>query len=294
MRLSLDPAVIALLLGATGLYLRAVRVLGRRGYRVPVWQQVAWYSGVGLTAVALLSPIDGLGEDLLSAHMGQHLLLADLSAPLLLTGLRTPVLQSYLPPAILVPLARQRGLRRFLRRLRRPLVAIGIYVLILYGWHFAFAFEAGLRNDLLHAVQHESFLLGSVLVWWPALEPERARLRGELWKIGHILGARLAGMFLGMAFILMSSPAYEGFYGDAAREHGLRPLLDQQIAGGMMLGVDLLTMLFALGFFFWKAGVEHDRRSAALADEARSPGPAAPEAHALAGPVPRDVGGDHR
>jgi cytochrome c oxidase assembly factor CtaG len=181
MRLSLDPAVIALVLGATALYVRAVRVLGRRGHAVPVWQQVAWHSGVGLTAVALLSPIDGLGEDLLSAHMGQHLLLADLSAPLLLTGLRTPVLQSYLPPAVLVPLARRRGLRRFLRRLRRPLVAIGIYVLILYGWHLSFAFEAGLRNDMLHGVQHESCLIGSVLVWWPALDAERAPRRGALW-----------------------------------------------------------------------------------------------------------------
>jgi putative membrane protein len=260
MRFSFDPAVIALLLAATALYVRAVRALGRRGYEVPVWQQVAWHGGVGLTAVALLSPIDGLGEDLLSAHMGQHLLLADLSAPLLLTGLRTPVLQSYLPPPVLRPLARQRGLRRFLRRLRKPLVAIGIYVLMLYGWHLAFMFEAASRHDLLHGVQHESFLIGSILVWWPALEPDRARLRGELWKIGHILGARMAGMFLGMAFILMKSPAYQGFYDDRAREHGLGPLLDQQIAGGMMLGLDVLTMLFALGFFFWRAAEDHDRR----------------------------------
>ena len=194
--------------------------------------------------------------------MGQHLLLADLSAPLLLVGLRTPVLQSYLPPRVLVRLARRKGLRRFLRRFRQPLVAIAIYVLVLYGWHFAPAFEAALRNDLLHALQHESFLVASVLVWWPALEPDRARMGGQLWKIGHILGARLAGMFLGMAFILMSSPAYEGFYGDAAREHGLRPLVDQQIAGGMMLGLDVLTMLFALAFFFWRAAQEQDRRDA--------------------------------
>ncbi len=39
---SFDPAVIALLLGATALYVRAVRVLGGRGYEVPRWQQVAW------------------------------------------------------------------------------------------------------------------------------------------------------------------------------------------------------------------------------------------------------------
>jgi len=35
MRFSFDPAVIVLLLAATALYVRAVRVLGRRGFRVP-------------------------------------------------------------------------------------------------------------------------------------------------------------------------------------------------------------------------------------------------------------------
>ena len=66
MGFSFDPAVIALLLGAGTLYVRAVRVLARRGYEVPLRQQTAWHAGVGLTAVGLLSPIDGLGEELLS------------------------------------------------------------------------------------------------------------------------------------------------------------------------------------------------------------------------------------
>ena len=52
-------------------------------------------------------------------------------------------------------------------------------------------------------------------------------------------------MFLGMAFLIMRTPAYDA-YGDAAREHGMTPLSDQQIAGGMMIGLDLLVMFFAL------------------------------------------------
>jgi hypothetical protein len=103
------------------------------------------------------------------------------------------------------------------------------------------------------------------LIWWPVVEPKRRRAPGELWKIGHILGARLAGMFLGMAFVIMSTPAYEGFYGDAAREHGLAPLTDQQIAGGMMLGLDLLVMLATVAFFFWRSAEDHDRAAARAA-----------------------------
>lgn len=265
MGFSFDPAVILLLVGATALYVRAVRVLGRRGYSVPFWQQVAWHAGIVLTATGLLSPIDGLGEELLIAHMGQHLLIADLAAPLLLIGIRSPVYAFILPRPVLVPLARQRGLRRVFRWLRKPLVAIPVWILILYGWHFSFAFEAALRNDFVHALQHESFVFGAVLVWWSVIEPKRRRLPGELWKVPYLIGARLAGMFLGMAFILMRTPAYEEFYGRTAREHGLSPLTDQQVAGGMMLGLDLVVMLFAVAFFFYRSAEDDEQAQRAAA-----------------------------
>ena len=262
MGLPFDPAAVLLIGLVTALYVRAVRILGRRGYEVPVLQQVAWHGGVVLVAVGLLSPIDGLGEDLLSAHMAQHLLIADLAAPLLLIGMRTPVLVFLLPRPVLVPLARRQGLRRFLRVLRKPLVAIALYVLVLYGWHLPFMFEGALSNGALHALQHQSFVVVSLLVWWPLLEPKRRRLRGELWKIGHILGVRLSGMFLGMAFIVLRSPAYDA-YGDAARSHGLTAMSDQQLAGGMMLGLDVIVMLSAFAFFFWRASEDHDRAARA-------------------------------
>ena len=265
MGFSFDPAVILGILAVELLYVRAVAILRRRGWQVAIGQQVAWHGGVLLSAVGLLSPVDGLGEELLSAHMAQHLIIADLAAPLLLIGLRTPVLVFFLPRPALVSLARRRGLRRLFRVLRRPLVAIPIWVVTLYGWHLSFAFEGALDNDLLHALQHESFVAASLLVWWPVLEPKRGRLHGELWKIGHLLGARLAGMMLGMAFLILRAPAYTGAYGEKAREHGLSPLEDQQLAGGLMLTLDVAIMLFALAFFFWRSAVDHDRAERATA-----------------------------
>jgi cytochrome c oxidase assembly factor CtaG len=258
-RFSFDPAVIVLILLGTGLYVRAVRVLGGRGYRVPVGQQVAWHSGMALTALGLLSPIDTLGDDLLSAHMAEHLLIADLAAPFFLIGIRSPVYAFILPRPLLVTVARRHGLRRFFRFIRRPVVAVPIWIVILYGWHFAFLFDAALRHPLLHALQHEFFVAGSVLVWWSVIDPKRRRLPGELWKVPYILGARLPGMLLGMAFIVMSSPAYAAYYGERARDHGLSPLTDQQIAGGMMMALDLFVMLFCLGFFFYRSAQDHDR-----------------------------------
>jgi putative membrane protein len=252
-----DAGALISIVVAEVLYLRAIRVLSRRGYDAPFWQQVAWHAGIALTAIGLLSPIDGLGEELLSAHMAQHLLIADLAAPLLLVGLRSPVYAFLLPRPALVALARRRRLRSVFRWMRRPLVAIPVFVVLLYGWHFSFMFEAALDTAPVHVLQHWSFVFGSVLVWWAPLEPKRRRLHGELWKIGHLIGARLAGMFLGMAFVIMRSPAY-GAYGDSAREHGMSPLGDQQLAGGMMLGLDFLVMVFALCLFFWAAARDAD------------------------------------
>jgi cytochrome c oxidase assembly factor CtaG len=243
-----------------GLYYRAVRVLADRGYAVPKLQQLCWLAGLTCVAVALLSPLDHLGEtDLLSAPMAQHLLIGDLAAPLLLLGLRSPLYAFLLPRKLLVPLARWGGLRRLFRQVRQPWVAAPLWVLILYGWHLAPAYEGALRSPLLHALQHQSFIVGSMLVWLSVLEPTRRRVPGGLWKIAHITGVRFAGMFLGMAFLIIQRPIYEGFYGHRALDHGLSPLQDQQIAGGLMLGLDLIVMIGALAFFFLRTAQDADR-----------------------------------
>jgi len=273
--------VVVWLALAEGLYVRALRVLRGRGVAVPRGQVVLWHLGIALWVVALLTPVDGLGEELLSAHMAQHLLIADLGAPLLLAGLRNPVLAFFLPRPVLVPLARRRRARAALAVLRRPLVALPVYALVLYGWHVGFAFEAAVASPALHAVQHASFVGAGVLVWWSALEPQRRRLRGELWKIGHILGARFLGMFVGMAFVLLREPAYADVYGAGERALGLSALADQQLAGAMMIVLDILIMVFALAFFFLRAAQDDDRRVAeerAASEAAGEPAPGEPAA----------------
>lgn len=263
--MTVDPAILLALAVAAALYVHALVRLRRRNQRVTTWQQLAFWAGLAMTGAALTSPIDGLSDDLLSAHMAQHLLLAELGAPLLLVGIRSPVLLFMLPQAALKSVARRRRLRSLLAFLVRPMVAIPLYVLVLYSWHLRFMFEGALRSEPLHILQHWSFVGISVLVWWGALEPNRRRLRGELWKVGHIFAARMGGMMLGMAFLVMRSPAYAGYYGTRARDHGLSPLADQQIAGGMMLTLDVIIVVVALCYFFWRAS-EDDLESQRRAD----------------------------
>jgi cytochrome c oxidase assembly factor CtaG len=240
------------------LYARAVRVLGRRGYRVPVVQQAFWWVGWVLLATAFLSPLDTQAQKVLSAHMAQHVLMGDIAVPLMLIGIRNPVLQFFLPRPILEPLARRHGLRAFLTRLRTPAVAIPVYVVVLYGWHLGPAFTAALNNDFIHALQHQSFIIFSALVWWPLIEPNHRRLPGHLWKIPYIVGARLPTMFLGMAFIVATTPIYASFYGTGTRAGGLSPLEDQQLGGAIMMVVDIVTLMVVLTTVFWRAAREDD------------------------------------
>ena len=143
----------------------------------------------------------------------------------------------------------------------RPLVALPLYVLTVYLWHYGPLFEGALAHPLLHALQHESFLLANLLLWWPVIEPLRRRMGGQLWKIGYVFAARMSTMFLGMIFVFTRGVLYEGAYGSGPRE-GLSALADQQTAGGMMMTLDILIMVLAACWFFWLASSEHDASGA--------------------------------
>jgi putative membrane protein len=260
-----DPVLVVLLLLASGLYVRALRILRRRRLHVSRWQRAAWWIGVALLAIGLLGPPDAYDDRLLSAHMAQHLLVGDLAAPFLLLGMRTPMLLFYLPRSALVLLAHRRRLRRAFAVLRRPLVALPIYVATIYVWHVSALFQGALEHPLLHALQHEAFLAANLLLWWPVIEPMRRRMGGQLWKIGYIFAARMSTMFLGMMFVFARGILYADAYGPGSRE-GFSPRADQGTAGGLMMTLDIVMMVAAVCWFFWLASHEHDASGAPTAD----------------------------
>jgi cytochrome c oxidase assembly factor CtaG len=188
---------------------------------------VAFAAGLLTILLALASPIDTIGEErLFSVHMLQHLLLGDLGALLLVLGLDGRLLR---------PLLRVRLVHR-LRVLAHPLVALPLWAANFVVWHLPVLFDAALRNDAVHALQHSVFLALGMLLWAALLEP----LPGPAWftapwKIPYVLAMWLVMLVLSQVFIWSAHPFYIR-YG----------LADQKAGGGVMLVESALTMLPAL------------------------------------------------
>ena len=232
-----DPLEIAVLAVAAALYWRRARTLARRGRPVPRPRLAAFAAGLLTIFVALASPIDTIGEEhLFSVHMVQHLLLGDVGALLLVLGLDGRLLR---------PLLRVRLVHR-LRVLAHPLVALPLWAANFVAWHLPVLFDAALRNDAVHALQHSLFVLFGMLLWAALLEP----LPGPAWftapwKIPYVLGMWLVMLVLSQVFIWSSRVYYAPYVHDTTL-WGLTHLADQRAGGGVMLVESTFTMLPAL------------------------------------------------
>jgi len=231
---SLSPLQIAPIVVAVVLYWLRARALGPR---LPAWRRAAFLSGMAVAALALVSPIDPVGEDgLLAVHMLQHALLGGVAPLLVVLGLTGPVLQ---------PLLRFRWVRS-LQVLAHPVVALPLWAATLVVWHVPAAYELGIGNDAAHALQHATFFATTALLWAPVIEP----LPAPIWfgtgaKIAYVGGL----WFIGLAFVNVfwfSGTLFYDRYAETAPEWDVSPLQDQANAGSVFMVEHMLIVLGAL------------------------------------------------
>jgi putative membrane protein len=243
-----DPAVLAPLMLFAAIYVwrfaHARREAGGRGAG-PV-QAVAFAGGIIALLVALVSPIDGLGENyLFSAHMLQHVLLGDIAPLLILLGLSRVILR----PAT----RRLMRVERALGRLASPVVGIAIWLAIMYLWHIPALYDAATEHPLVHLVEHASFFAAGLALWWPLIQPipMRRRLTG-LEPIGYIAAAKAGLAALGL-YLAWSSTALYPYYEQTPRIWGLSPVEDQNIGGVLMMAEQSFTLVLVMVALFVRA-----------------------------------------
>src|SRR5438132_8100472 len=101
---SFDPVALGLIVLAGVLYWLGLRRIRGARPAFPVDRVVAFYGGLAVCVLALLSPIDTYGDVSFAIHMVQHLLLTLVAAPLFALG--TPI-------TLLLRAVTQRTRRRF-------------------------------------------------------------------------------------------------------------------------------------------------------------------------------------
>src|SRR5438045_4967397 len=116
----------------------------------------AFFGGVAVLAIALLSPLDGAAHRALWVHMVQHVLLISVAAPLLAAGRPMAVARVMWPWP---PPAWRLG------RWATVVAAAGIQVVTLLVWHIPALYEAALAHDAIHGAEHVTLLATAVALW---------------------------------------------------------------------------------------------------------------------------------
>lgn len=216
---------------------------------VPISQIYTFLLGVLTLFVALVSPIDILGDDyLLTAHMVQHLLLALIAPPLLLLG--TP--RWLLRPLIELPYLRDITLPVG-RVVTHPLVALLAFNIVFSLWHVPRYYEAALQDQNIHIIEHATFFATAVVMWWPIFGTldEFPQLH-EGAKVLYLFFQALPPTILGAMITFAKTPIYLT-YAQAPRLYGMSVMEDQALGGLTMWvpgGLIFFTVLTVI-FFRW-------------------------------------------
>ena len=232
-------------------YRTRARQLAAKRRRVRAARQVSFYTGLAIALVALVTPLDWYAENrLLWVHMIQHLLLGDIAPLLIVLGLTGPLLR---------PLLALRWARR-LRALTHPLVALPLWIVDFYVWHVPLLYQAALRHENVHALEHMCFFFFGAVMWAAVIEPlPGPAWFGNGWKAIYTLAIRAAGAVLANVFIWAGHPFYP-YYARIDRLAGVSPVSDQRAAGAIMFIEGSVVTMLAFAWLFIRLTRETEMR----------------------------------
>lgn len=223
-----EPSILIGTVLITGLYLYAIGPLRKRHYpneQVKAVQTISFLSGMLIMFLALVSPLDELGDAyLFSAHMVQHLCLTIIGPPLLLLGT---------PEWLVKPALQNKVIFNVAKVLTFPAVAFVLYNVDFWLWHAPPLYNATLENQNIHILEHLTFIIFGLLYWWPIFSPSKDLPRLPIG--GQIFYLFLSGMpsvLLG-AGLTFTPPLYAPYIA-APRIWGISAATDQQLGGLIM------------------------------------------------------------
>jgi putative membrane protein len=135
-----------------------------------------------------------------------------------------------------------------------------------WAWHLPVLFEAALRSEPIHALQHFTFFASAGLFWWSLILGRYGRM-GYGIAVLFVFATALHTSVLGAMFALATGPAYP-LYEERAIVWRVDALADQQLAGFIMW-VAAGTLFVLLGLALFVAWLGEARRRAGKGEVAR-------------------------
>lgn len=268
------PWLLWMMLCSAGVYVTGyLRLLKASGGRYPMVQGWAFAGGWLALVVALISPLDALGNWLFSAHMLQHEIMMIIAAPLLVMSRPLSIWSWAVPKQARKKIGSITGhawIKRPWQMMTYPLGAWAIHAVALWGWHLPGLFDAALQDNAIHITQHVSFMFSALLFWWSVLgNDRRSAKRG--WAMLSLFSTMLHTAALGVLLTLASKPWYTY---QQTTLFGLSALEDQQL-GGLIMWVPaglvyLVAGLWLLGSWLQLRESTLNDRVAAINVDARS------------------------
>jgi cytochrome c oxidase assembly factor CtaG len=250
---SFDPTVLLGVLVLVALYAAGWRRARRPGERHPpsLWRLTLFAGGILTILVALVSPLDSLGDQLMVMHMVQHMLLLDLAPILLILGLTKVLLR---------PVTRRvHWVERRAGFFAHPAFAVFFYAALLWLWHVPALYDKAQGSAVVHVFEHLCFFAAGALYWWHVLSPIRSRMRlAGLGPVVYMAAGKLLVGILGIVLAFAPHVIYP-FYAHQPHYWGLTPLEDQMMAGLVMALEQSIVMGIALVVLFVQMLNESER-----------------------------------
>src|SRR5215210_1690339 len=239
-------------LAAVGLLVAAYLWTQRR-WPANTTRRVAFDVSVILLLAVYVTPLHTIAlHYLLSVHLLQNVVTAEWAPGLVVFALA---------PSLAHELARL----RIVRALTHPLVALPLWLATYFVWHVPAIYDFALRrpDSLLH-VEHLTYFLAGLLMWWPVVH---GRYSDGLKALYLFAGFVLASP-LGLLLALLPRPIYD-FYKDAPQLRGLSDLTDQQIAG-VTMAVEQAIVFFVVFAWFFMRFLRTEHISGVFSESSRS------------------------
>jgi putative membrane protein len=260
-----------LLLAVLAVCVPAGYLTGIRRFRSPATGGVslsavrvgAFFAGLGIATVALLTPMDLLGMNaVFSVHMAQHLLLSLAAPPLLIFGMPTEWFHALFSRA---------WSTRTLRWLTHPFMASALFNGNIWLWHAPAMIYLMMAHSSLQLLANLLYVITGFLFWWPLLSPLKGK-HGPLpvgGKLAYLFFSDMPMMLLG-AGLTFSPPLYTMPMGPQAHTSMAVTAFDQQLGGLLMWVVGGLFLYVVVGsglFLHWMLQQERLEQAAELASD---------------------------